>query len=227
MTAQGSEEIAVQALKIGASSYVPKRVLGQDLFETAERVLAAAREGQSHSRLMNRMVATRASFVLENNLSLIAPVVNYLQQELTRMRLCDSSDRLRVGIAIEEALVNAIYHGNLEVSSELREADHEAYHALAHQRLAEAPYRDRRIYVKTKCSRTELMVMVRDDGPGFDPAALPDPTDPANLEKPSGRGIMLMRTFMDEVRYNDAGNQVTLIKRRKPKRRGGAAESAS
>ena len=48
---------------------------------------------------------------------------------------------------------------------------------------------------------------------GFDPSLLPDPTQPENLEKVSGRGVLLMRTFMDEVIYNDAGNEVELIKR--------------
>ncbi|MGE0608143.1 MAG: ATP-binding protein, partial [Pirellulales bacterium] len=51
---------------------------------------------------------------------------------------------------------------------------------------------------------------------GFDPSKLPDPTDPANLEKASGRGLLLMRSFMDEVTYNATGNQITLVKRRQP-----------
>jgi anti-sigma regulatory factor (Ser/Thr protein kinase) len=55
-------------------------------------------------------------------------------------------------------------------------------------------------------------VVVRDEGPGFDPARIPDPTDPDNLERLTGRGILLMRTFMDEIRYNDAGNEVTMVK---------------
>ena len=56
---------------------------------------------------------------------------------------------------------------------------------------------------------------MRDEGSGFDPGALPDPLDPENLEKASGRGVLLMRAFMDDVRYNDAGNEVTLVLRRK------------
>ena len=55
--------------------------------------------------------------------------------------------------------------------------------------------------------------MVRDDGRGFDPSKLPDPTDPANLQKCCGRGLFLIRTFMDEVRFNDTGNEITMIKR--------------
>ena len=58
------------------------------------------------------------------------------------------------------------------------------------------------------------LYVVADDGAGFDPEQLPDPTAPGFLERPCGRGIMLMRTFMDEVRFNDIGNQVTLVKRR-------------
>ena len=55
--------------------------------------------------------------------------------------------------------------------------------------------------------------MIRDEGPGFDPDGLPDPTDPENLTKASGRGVLLIRTFMDEVRFNDTGNEITMIKR--------------
>ena len=56
--------------------------------------------------------------------------------------------------------------------------------------------------------------MVRDEGPGFNPGDVPDPTDPANLERESGRGLLLMRTFMDDVQFSQHGNQVTLVKRR-------------
>ena len=61
-------------------------------------------------------------------------------------------------------------------------------------------------------SRATGTFTVRDEGPGFDPSKLPDPTDPANLEKISGRGLLLMRTFMDEVRFNATGNEVTMVK---------------
>jgi len=56
--------------------------------------------------------------------------------------------------------------------------------------------------------------IVRDEGPGFDPSALPDPTDPENLLKPCGRGVMLIRTFMDQVNFSAKGNEITMVKRR-------------
>ena len=67
--------------------------------------------------------------------------------------------------------------------------------------------------MKAKLCREEAVFVVQDEGPGFDPSSLPDPTEPANLERVSGRGVLLMRTFMDEVSYNQVGNEVTLVKR--------------
>ena len=65
-----------------------------------------------------------------------------------------------------------------------------------------------------RISPSQAIYVVRDEGPGFDPSSLPDPTDPANLDRPCGRGMLLMRTFMDNVIYNDKGNEVTLFKQR-------------
>ncbi|HEV8070062.1 MAG TPA: response regulator, partial [Planctomycetaceae bacterium] len=112
MTAQGSEEIAVQALRAGAASYVPKRRLSQDLREIVERVLSASHLDRSESRLMHRVHRHQTFFVLETDSSLVPSVVNYVQQTMTRMRFCDETDCLRVGVALEEALLNSYYHGN-------------------------------------------------------------------------------------------------------------------
>ncbi|MGH7201284.1 MAG: response regulator, partial [Planctomycetaceae bacterium] len=196
ITGAGSEEIAVQALQQGAASYVPKKSLGYDLVETVRRVLSAAREEQGQARVLTRLGRWAFTFTLENDASLIPSVVHYAQQAVTEMRICGEMDRLRVGVALEEALLNAYYHGNLEVSSELREQDHRAYYELARRRAQEPPYRDRRIDFDALLTPDAATFTVRDDGPGFDPASLPDATDPANLERPCGRGLLLMQTFM-------------------------------
>ncbi|MGE5193808.1 MAG: ATP-binding protein, partial [Deltaproteobacteria bacterium] len=88
------------------------------------------------------------------------------------------------------------------------------YHETAESRSREAPWRDRKIHVAVKITPTQAIYTVRDEGAGFDPASLPDPTDPSNLDRPCGRGMLLMRTFMDNVIYNDRGNEVTLFKER-------------
>lgn len=216
MTSKGNEEVAVQALQYGAASYVPKSALAKNLLETVHSVLAAARPAQTQARLLDCMTESGCAFDLDNDCTLIPPLVAYLQDCAVRLGLCDESERIRVGIALEEALANALYHGNLEVSSQLREGDDERYYALVTQRRNQRPYRDRRIRVEARLSRDEGAFVVRDEGPGFDHGSLPDPTDPANLEKISGRGVLLMRTFMDGLEYNESGNEVTMIKRRPP-----------
>ena len=212
MTAKGSEEIAVSALREGAANYVPKRLLADELEETVARVLTASSIDRSHSRLLHRMTRNETSFTIENDLSLIPSLVHHLQQTLTRMRICSETEVLRVGVALEEAILNAYYHGNLEVDSALREDDHRSYYDLARQRAVLEPYKDRKIHVDSKLTSEGACYIVRDEGPGFDPSTIPDATDPANLEKPSGRGLLLIQTFMDEVRFNDDGNEVTLVK---------------
>jgi len=214
MTSLGSEEIAVQALQKGAASYVPKRTLATELLEIVDRVVAAANEVRGRSRLMNRLVRFEYSFTLENQLDLVCAISSFLREEALRLRICSRAECLRLGVAIEEALLNAYYHGNLEISSKLREEDHRLYHETAERRSRESPYRERNIYVSVKIGPTQAMYSIRDEGQGFDPSTLPDPTDPANLDRPCGRGMLLMRTFMDNVIYNDKGNEVTLFKER-------------
>ena len=60
----------------------------------------------------------------------------------------------------------------------------------------------------------QAVVTVADEGAGFDPAGVPDPTADENLEKPCGRGIMLIRAYMDEVAYNRQGNEIRIVKHR-------------
>lgn len=92
-----------------------------------------------------------------------------------------------VQLAMEEALANAIRHGN-------------------HQDTA------KRVHVICKISDRRILVEVADEGPGFAPDNVPDPTAPENLDKPSGRGLLLMRSYMNRVQYNQKGNAVFMEK---------------
>ena len=216
MTAYGNEDVALRALQQGAAGYVPKRLLRRDLVETLRRVLAASSAVRERQRLLARVRHAETVFVLENDPALLAALAALLQESLAGLGLVDGTDQIRVGVALEEALLNAMYHGNLEVTSELREQDDQTFNRVARERSSLPPYCDRRVHVTARVSPTEAVYIIRDEGPGLDPAALPDPTDPANLERASGRGLLLIRTFMDEVQHTPPGNEITLIKRRRP-----------
>ncbi|MCC6507505.1 MAG: ATP-binding protein [Pirellulaceae bacterium] len=101
----------------------------------------------------------------------------------------DGRDLFHVQLAVEEAIVNAITHGNHE-----------------------SP--DKTVEVELHVSRLATSMRIQDQGAGFCPDALPDPTEDENLESPHGRGVMLIKQMMDKVDYNARGNQVTMLKRR-------------
>jgi CheY-like chemotaxis protein/anti-sigma regulatory factor (Ser/Thr protein kinase) len=214
MTGSGSERVAVEALKAGAADYVPKQALAHDLVPVLERVLSVRQAEHRRFRVLAGMTRRSSQFVLENDPSLVPPLVAMFREDLVEVGLCDLTGATRAGIALEEALLNAIYHGNLEVSSKLRENGDDEFHQLAAHRRATLPYRDRRIKVIARISPVRATFQIADQGPGFDVSKLPDPTDPLHIICPSGRGILLMRTFMNEVRYNASGSRVTLVKYR-------------
>ena len=216
VTSQGSEELAVEALRRGASSYVPKSSLARDLLSVVHNILAVSGRKRDRSRMLGSMTASTCEFIFDNDSALFSALIGHVQDNAGAMALCDELEKVRIGIALEEALSNALHHGNLEVDSQLREKDYREFYSLIRQRCEQSPYMDRRIRVTSTISKDQARITIRDEGAGFDPTALPDPTDPEDLEKASGRGVLLMRTFMDEVIYNDAGNEVVLVKRASP-----------
>ena len=214
MTAAGSEELAVEALRVGASSYVPKRSLASRLVDTARMVLNVANEEREQMVLMERLQSHFESFLLQSRTEECRSVARYLQTSIARMWNLCSTSRLRIGLVLEEALLNALYHGNLEVSSKLKELPDQSFYDLALRRQTELPYSARRIAVQFEITQNKAQFVIRDEGQGFNLKSLPDPTDSENITRPSGRGVMLMHAFMDEVHFNERGNEVTLIKKK-------------
>lgn len=213
MTGSGSEAMAAQALRRGATSYVPKNAVPDELILTVKNVRAATKKRALRELAREALVASQLYFVLDNDLVRISAVVGYLRDGLAHSGLCDESEQMQVGVALDEALSNAVHHGNLEVDSALREESIEAYLAEIERRAQLTPWAERRVHVTANFTRDEVVFVVRDEGTGFDVDSLPDPTDPANLERASGRGLLLIRTFMDEVSHNASGNELTMIKR--------------
>lgn len=215
ITARGNEEIAAQALRKGAASYVPKKFLETDLVPTLDRILTVLAAGRTSERLGRYMASTGTEFHLENDDSLVPFVIARFLDDLRHLQVCDENELMQVGMALDEALVNAVIHGNLEVSSELRSVNNGIpYREKIEERQRQTPYRERRVCVASNTTREEVRFVIRDEGPGFNPRDVPDPTDPANLEKVSGRGLLLINAFMSKVWHNDQGNEITMIKRK-------------
>ncbi len=166
-------------------------------------------------KLIECQTRSQLEFELYNDDSLVPAVIARIRDQLQDMGIGDGPELLPVATALDEALVNAMIHGNLEVSSKLRDDDNgQPYRNLIEERRQIPPYSERTVAVHLTTTRDEARIVIGDEGPGFNPGKIPDPRDPANIEKVSGRGLMLIHTFMDEVRHNEQGNEITMIKRR-------------
>ncbi len=211
------DEPIYQALRHGAVNYIPWKCIDTGLIEVAESVLMASEVRKCRYRLLSFLDQQEQYFNLGNDTTLVPALISLLQETILGIGICDQAESIRVNMALEEAMLNAIYHGNLEVSSKLRndpERGDEPYRELIEQRRKLSPYKERRVTVRASISKDEARFVVTDQGPGFDPGSLPDPTDPDNIELASGRGLLLIRTFMDEVTHNARGNEITMVKKR-------------
>lgn len=96
-------------------------------------------------------------------------------------------DLFAIKLCVEEALINAIKHGNkLDLS--------------------------KHVHVRGSVSPARFEITIRDEGAGFERGEVPDPTDPSNWEKPSGRGLLLMESYMTQTKYSDHGRQILMVK---------------
>jgi CheY-like chemotaxis protein len=214
MTAHGSDEIGVRALQRGAASFVPKRELARSLGETVRSVLSLVAAPPAKPSTPPTTSTTTMNWELGNDVSEIPPVIARVERRLSRSGIIDGTARIQLSVALGEAIVNAMLHGNLELSSTLKESDPAAHDALAAERRGASPYRDRRVRVSLAETDEGVTCVVSDDGSGFDVSLVPDPTDPTNLERTSGRGLFLIWTFMSQVTHSDGGRTITMMMRR-------------
>lgn len=203
----------IDALEAGAVNYIPGHLQRDRLVGAIEAALSSAFASSQRTKLLGWMEFSWSRFSIPTEHSMLSVAADRLQASLEMFGLCDAAETVHVRIALDEALANAFYHGNLGVSSELKESESRDFERLARQRLQELPYRDRRIEIEEHLTRQEARFIIRDQGDGFDVASVQDPTAPDRLLLSSGRGILMMRHFLDEVRYNPKGNEVTLVKR--------------
>ncbi|MCE9524449.1 MAG: ATP-binding protein, partial [Planctomycetales bacterium] len=157
-------------------------------------------------------------FELDNDPNLVDALVDLIQQMATGMGLTDATGCFRLGAAVKEAVQNAVFRGNLELSyaqaMDVRGELSPELTQLVLERGVQSPYCDRRVLVQVRMNRQEARFVIRDSGNGFPGAKQAHAPTPGTLETPGGRGLVLMRAFMDQVIFNDKGNEVTLVMRR-------------
>jgi serine/threonine-protein kinase RsbW len=141
-------------------------------------------------------------FDIPNDLTSIEEAVDLVVRRCPQCGDDPRKLRLNLRVGLSEALANAMLYGNARDPS-------------------------KRVRVEVAFQGSTITARVTDEGSGFDPSCIPDPTSPSNLMKAEGRGLFLMRKLLDEVYFNDLGNSVTLVLRLPPGLESGGVEGGA
>jgi len=210
-TSQG----AVMTLRAGASDLLVEPFSVEDVVNSAETAIAPLRDKIHARRMFCCIVQESREFLIPSDETAISPVVDILVENLTRAGVCSMIESRLTAMALTEAIANAMYHGNLNISPQLKhEISTAEFQAEIRKRKNSEEYRERKIRIRCDLTPAEVKYVISDDGEGFDHReALCAAVTPADVESHAGRGLFLLRNIMDEVAYNEKGNEVTLIKR--------------
>lgn len=225
VSGHGDSDDIIHALRLGARNYLAKPY---DFNELEEAIVQEQRRYrfllEDHAREERELSVTQhldsvdsLTYLIPNELSLVDPLAFRLVRFLEAMGICTPGDRGNVGLALVELITNAVEHGNLEISAlekiDLKTQGDQIFYDELIRRSKLAPYNLRKVKVVVSLTKDQAVFRIEDEGSGFDYLNLPDPTNPDNLFLPSGRGIFLAQTFLDEVTYLGGGNVVVAVKR--------------
>jgi YesN/AraC family two-component response regulator len=211
ISGQGDLESSIRALKLGALDFI-KPVYLKTLEEAIQKIdtaLAAERETVGAQQLV---VDLQLTLSCESQLQHIRKIISYFNKQTEDICANFGLDGHKVAICLQECLTNAIIHGNFAVDSGLKEKDWTAFDSLIKKREDAPDYRNKKVTVLFQHTPKLMRFTVTDEGDGFDPADLPDPANPESWLKLSGRGILFIRSYMDEVHWNDCGNVIAMTK---------------
>jgi len=212
ISGQGDLESSVRALKLGALDFIVKPVYLKTLEEAIQKIdtaLAAERETVGAQKLVMELQLTLSC---ESQRQHIRPIISYFNKQTEDICANFGLDGNKIAICLQECLTNAIIHGNFGIDSTLKEKDWTVFDDLIKEREGLPDYSAKNVTVFFQQTPKLMRFTVGDQGAGFDPADLPDPSNPESWLKLSGRGILFIRSYMDEVHWNDRGNVIVMTK---------------
>ncbi len=215
MTAYGSEETAVEALRAGASNYLRKPFKSQEFLAVVRKCIDVAQARRGKASALAYLRESTKVFELPARLELARAVLPHLTDGLSDLGIVEAQDLLNLDVALEEALSNAVIHGSLQMTDEYArlKQDKESFDKAYAARRADPRFSGKTITVSVRLTALEAVFTIEDKGPGFDPDSLPPPQSMTSIQGVQGRGLMLVRLFMDEVVHENAGRRIRMVKR--------------
>ena len=213
MTGYGTEELIIEALRVGASNYINKPVDFKELFNILDSIILKRENRRLFDVLKDVVVFEKKSLVLDNDITKVWGTVNQILFNLSPSIERKKIEKLKLGLY--EILVNSIEHGNLGITyDEKKEAlENNTYNKLVTRKLKEANEQKKVVNIQTVYNGEELVVEIIDQGKGFNLKELPPLSDPDTLLAVHGRGILLASLYFDKLEYKEPGNVVTIVKK--------------
>lgn len=219
MTAESSVDYAIRAMRMGAANFFMKPVPIREMVKSVFHLVEAHREYRQAESGLKGLMEEQRRFQFRSDELDIPGLLRHLTERLVPMGFATDQNIDVVAMAFHEALVNALDHGNLELDSDLKadlfSHEEDPYNALRRERLLDPVYAERSILVETHLSDETYEVLIADEGPGFDAKLLISPEDAAHQARHCGRGLPLIQLVMDEVLFNEQGNQIRMGLKRK------------
>jgi CheY-like chemotaxis protein len=211
-TAHGSEELAVEALRAGAASYVPKTQVAECLLETVDEVLANIGADESYQRLAECVDSAAFEFTLDSNLDLLGHLVGLLQDVAGNSVRFQTGKLHRFAFGLSAALIYVMCRGNfgwsLEDFADLHSGRPEAVDRAKEQTIKE-PFCDRKLRVNSRFTRDSVTIEITHDGDPLGNEILDFSPEKA-MAGTSARGLVLMCAFFSSVELRDGGKTLVL-----------------
>ena len=212
---KGNMEDVISALRLGADDFIRKPFDASDVVSSVHSILRRKQEEIMAGAFGRFLEYEKTVYVIPNDVSLVNMISYQLTRNLLPMGFCNKTTAENISLALKEAITNAMFHGNLEISSTIREQDGiKGFNEEIDRRKDEFLYKDRKVRIVCEGTVENIEYSIEDEGPGFDYKSVPDPRDPENFFKNSGRGLLIINVHFDEVGWNDKGNCIYLKKRR-------------
>lgn len=211
----GDADNILTSLNLGACDFLTKPLQTPDLYRSLNKIMTLREDSRFSVFCLEHSIFESRTLEIQNDFEYINRIVSFMTRNLPAYGILSEEDIFTMNIILSEALENAIFHGNLEISSALKNDKFEKFREEGERRRKIDPYLMRRVHITYEISRNSVKFMIRDEGRGFDYTKIPDPKDPENLFKVSGRGILLIMNFMDEVFWNERGNEITMVRYKK------------
>lgn len=213
LTGQANTEDAIRALRYGAIDFIRKPFDVAEVLSVARNAIRARHEKEIADAVGKYLEYEKREFIIGTDISACNVLSYKLTKNLPSSDFCNRTTAENLALALREAISNAMFHGNLEISSDIRtEKGINGFNEEIEKRRFEEPYKDRKVRITYEYTGDFVEYTIEDEGPGFDYRKLPDPRDPENFLKDSGRGLLIIRIHMDEVAWNEKGNIIRMKK---------------